>query len=121
MEVVLDLCSSEHTADAPLICLDEAAHQLPCDLYPSIEMEPGATRRRTTTTHARGCNRYSCSSIPIAVGGASVNERVAPALTGLRKCDSCSIWITQMHPSSNSSQTIFWTLDNEDERRAGKW
>jgi len=41
MEVVLDLYSSEHTADAPLVCMDEAAYQLQSDLYPPIEMEPG--------------------------------------------------------------------------------
>lgn len=41
MEVVLDLYSSEHTADAPLVCMDEAASQLQSDLYPPIEMEPG--------------------------------------------------------------------------------
>jgi hypothetical protein len=40
MEVVLDLYSREHSADAPLICMDEAAYQLQSDLYPPIEMKP---------------------------------------------------------------------------------
>jgi len=45
MEVVLDLYSSEHTADAPLVCMDEAAYQLQSDLYPPIEMEPGHDKK----------------------------------------------------------------------------
>ncbi len=45
MEVVLDLYSSEHPADAPLVCMDEAAYQLQSDLYPPIEMEPGHDKK----------------------------------------------------------------------------
>lgn len=46
MKVVLDLYSSEHTADAPLVCMDEAAYQLQCDLYPPVAMEPGHDKKQ---------------------------------------------------------------------------
>jgi DDE superfamily endonuclease len=45
MEVVLELYSSEHSEDAPLICMDEAAYQLQSDLYPPIEMKPGQDKK----------------------------------------------------------------------------
>ncbi len=41
MEVVLDLYQSEHTAEEPLICMDEAAITLHSDLYEPIPIEPG--------------------------------------------------------------------------------
>jgi DDE superfamily endonuclease len=45
MEVVLDLYSSEHSDEEPLICMDEAAHQLQDDLYEPIPIEPGKDRK----------------------------------------------------------------------------
>lgn len=40
MEVILDLYSSEHSEDEPLIAMDEASKQLLGDLYPPIPMQP---------------------------------------------------------------------------------
>lgn len=45
MEVVLDLYTSEHPPEEPLICMDEAALQLQQDLYPSQPMQVGVTRK----------------------------------------------------------------------------
>lgn len=41
MEVVLDLYSSTHRADQPLICMDEAAIQLQGHVYEPLQMQPG--------------------------------------------------------------------------------
>jgi DDE superfamily endonuclease len=41
METVLDVYASEHTEEAPLICMDEAAKQLTSDLHEPTRVAPG--------------------------------------------------------------------------------
>lgn len=45
MEVVLDLYSSEYNPEEPLICMDEAAHQLQADVYEPVPMAPGQDKK----------------------------------------------------------------------------
>jgi hypothetical protein len=45
MEVVLDLYSDEYNPEEPLICMDEAAHQVQADVYQPIAMQPGRDKK----------------------------------------------------------------------------
>ncbi|MEZ6096292.1 MAG: IS630 family transposase [Pirellulaceae bacterium] len=54
MEEVLDVYAEEHTAEEPLICMDEASKQLLCDDKPSIPMEPGKPVREDYHYERRG-------------------------------------------------------------------
>lgn len=45
MEQVLDVYAARHTAEEPLICMDEAAKQLVADLVAPLAMAPGRPRR----------------------------------------------------------------------------
>lgn len=42
MEVVLDLYTTKHSSEEPLICMDEAAVELHKDVYPPQPMQPGS-------------------------------------------------------------------------------
>jgi len=54
MEDVLDLYTQVHTAEEPLICMDEASRQLLRDLEPPIAMKPGQPRREDYHYERRG-------------------------------------------------------------------
>ena len=45
MEEVLDVYHETYSADAPLICMDEAAKQVLADVDPALPMSPGRPRR----------------------------------------------------------------------------
>jgi hypothetical protein len=45
MEIVLDLYSSPHSEEEPLIAMDEASTQLLGEVYPPIEMQPGQDKK----------------------------------------------------------------------------
>jgi hypothetical protein len=54
MEDVLDLYAQEHTAEEPLICMDEASKQLLRDEEPPLPMEPGRPLREDYHYERRG-------------------------------------------------------------------
>lgn len=45
MEEVLDLYTSTHTPEEPLICMDEASKQLLGDIHPPLPLQPGQTAK----------------------------------------------------------------------------
>jgi hypothetical protein len=54
MELVLDLYTSEHPPEEPLICMDEAAIELHKDVYPPQPMQPGCDLKEDYH-YDRGC------------------------------------------------------------------
>lgn len=54
MEEVLDVYASEHSADEPLICMDEASKQLLRDELPPLPLEPGHPIREDYHYERRG-------------------------------------------------------------------
>jgi hypothetical protein len=54
MEEVLDLYASAHSAEEPLICMDEASQQLLGDVYPSLPLQPGRLAKEDYHYERRG-------------------------------------------------------------------
>jgi hypothetical protein len=54
MEDVLDIYAAEHTAEEPLICMDEASKQLLCDEQPAEPLAPGRPAREDYHYERRG-------------------------------------------------------------------
>ena len=54
MEEVLDVYAQAHTADEPLICMDEASKQLVRDVDESIPLSPGQPQREDYHYERRG-------------------------------------------------------------------
>jgi hypothetical protein len=54
MEEVLDLYASTHTAEEPLICMDEASQQLLGDVHPPLPMQPGRVAKEDYHYQRRG-------------------------------------------------------------------
>lgn len=54
MEEVLDVYTSAHSAEEPLICMDEASKQLLCDEEPVLPMKSGKPRREDYHYERRG-------------------------------------------------------------------
>ncbi len=54
MELVLDTYTAEHTAEEPLICMDEAAKQMTADVEESIPMAPGRAAKEDYHYERRG-------------------------------------------------------------------
>jgi DDE superfamily endonuclease len=60
MEDVLDLYASDHPADEPLVCMDEASKQLLRDVTPPIPMAEGRPRREDYHYERRGTQSIFC-------------------------------------------------------------
>ena len=54
MEVILDIYAGEHTAEEPLICMDEASKQLLVDLGEPSGVEPGKPARESDRYERKG-------------------------------------------------------------------
>jgi hypothetical protein len=65
MEDVLDLYASEHTAEEPLVCMDEASKQLLRDEREPIPMAPGRPLREDYHYERRGTQAVFCFFDPV--------------------------------------------------------
>jgi hypothetical protein len=54
MEEILDLYTAEHSADEPLICMDESSKQLLAHVYQPVAMRPGSVRKEDYHYERRG-------------------------------------------------------------------